>query len=232
MNQTTVTGCNKFVTRSTSKLTSYSLKLLIETHYLPCVAYFSLLTKYDQILLESKEYYVKQTYRNRTYINTTHGRDCLIIPLTGKHGKAVITDVRIDYSHKWMNNHWRSITSAYGKAPFFEFYADELRQTIFRQFDLLYDLNHALLTLCLKWLRLNVDIEETLTYKTDYVADVDDRRSSLNPKDTTFTNQFFKAVPYQQVFGNSFAANLSIVDVIFCCGPEAGSIVKASSNSE
>ena len=73
-----------------------------------------------------------------------------------------------------------------------------------------------------------MDVEETLAYETDYVAGVEDKRSCINPKKATIINDFFNPVPYQQVFGNSFAANLSIVDLIFCCGPQSGSIMKAS----
>jgi len=208
------------------------LKLLIESHYLPSIAYFSLLTRFDTLMLEKQEHYVKQTYRNRCYINTTHGVDTLILPLTAKHGKTAICDVKIDYSHKWVNNHWRTLMSAYGNAPFFEFYSDDLHRILHRRFDFLYDFNLELLTLCLKWLRFNINLEETLSYETDYMSDVKDCRSLINPKEGSYLDEWFKPVPYQQVFGNAFVANLSIVDLIFCCGPEAGSIVKASVKSE
>src|SRR5690349_5579602 len=104
---------------------------LIELHYLPSVSYFSTLHGYVQIFVEKYEHYEKQTFRNRCSINTTTGRQDLIVPLTGKHGKTLIKDIQIDYTQKWLNNHWRTIQSAYGKAPFFEYYADDLHRILF-----------------------------------------------------------------------------------------------------
>lgn len=213
-------------------VTLEALTTVLDLHYLPCLAYFTIFSKSSRILIEKHEYFVKQTLRNRAYINTEHGKDCLSIPLTGKHGKVLITDVKIDHTHKWVNNHWRTIHSAYGKAPFFEYYADDLRSILFRGHHYVYDLNFELLTLCLKWLRLNVMLKETLTYEKNYANEILDRRSFVNDKNSTNVKEIYEAVPYQQVFGNAFVENLSIIDLIFCCGPEAGSIIKSSSRRE
>ena len=115
-------------------------QVLIESHYLPSISYFKAIFPAKTIILESNEYYVKQSYRNRCEILTANGVDKLIVPLTSKHGKVYIRDVRIDYSQKWLNGHWRAIQSAYGKAPFFEFYADALYNILFSK-KVLYRLN-------------------------------------------------------------------------------------------
>ena len=202
---------------------------LIEIHYLPGIAWFSLALKGESILLEKHEHFVKQSYRSRCYINTEHGRDCLSIPLKGRHGKVAISDIRVDHSQKWLNHHWRSIQSAYGKAPFFEHYADDLRVILGRGHEFLYDLNYELLTLCLQWLRANVRVEETTAYNKSYSNDVWDFRGRLSDKEKPATEDLFRPVPYIQVFGNSFVEDLSIIDLVFCCGPEAGRIVRALS---
>lgn len=207
-------------------------RAIIDLQYLPCLAYFSVLQKYGTILLERHEHYVKQSYRNRCYVNTVHGTEALIIPLTGKHGKTLITEVRPDYSQKWLNKHWRTIQSAYGKAPFFEFYADDLHAVMYQRFEFLYDLNRALLTMCLRWLALDLDIGETLSYEKQYHPDVRDLRSYITPGNTEFVQRVYNAVPYHQIFGNTFAANLSVLDVVFCCGPEASRIISSGSKRE
>jgi WbqC-like protein family len=204
------------------------LKALIDLHYLPCIAYFAVIQRFKTICLEKHEHFVKQSYRNRCYINTEHGKDVLVIPLTDKHGKVAVKDIRIDYTQKWVNNHWRSICSAYGKAPFFEYYAGDLESNLFKQHTFLYELNYELLTMCLKWLKLEVIIEETLSYEKNINPEKTDLRSRINAKDQEYINLVIQERGYQQVFGNAFVANLSIIDAIFCCGPEAGSIIKAS----
>ena len=212
------------------------MTILIETHYLPCIAWFAAVSTGKQLKLEKNEHFVKQTYRNRCYINTEHGLDSLHVPVVRGPGKTKVSDVRIDYTQKWVMNHWRSVTSAYGKSAFFEYYADELRQRLLRKNEFLYDLNYELLTLCLKWLRLDIVVTETMTYEVsaavEHENNVRDLRNLITDRRPEQLQQVYRPVPYTQVFGNAFAANASIIDLIFCCGPEAGRIVKASAAEE
>lgn len=201
--------------------------VLIESQYLPPIAYFAALQSCDEIILERHEHYIKQTFRNRCSINTSQGRADLIVPLTSKHGKTVISDVRIDYTQKWLNNHWRTIQSAYANAPFFEFYADELHGVLFRRHDFLWDLNGELLSMCLKWLKWVKPVKESLSYEIDPLGLID-RRSHVNPKKTYLLGEFFTPIRYTQVFGSTFEENLSIIDLIFCAGPSAVRVVQDS----
>jgi hypothetical protein len=201
--------------------------ILIEAQYLPPIAYFSAMQSCDEIVLERHEHYVKQTYRNRCSVNTTQGRADLIIPLTSKHGKTVISEVKIDYTQKWLNNHWRTIQSAYANAPFFEYYADTLHQVLFKKEVFLFDLNAALLSMCLKWLKWPHTVRESLSYEKSPEG-VIDRRSQINPKKIDVLGEFFTPIPYTQVFGSTFEVNLSIIDLIFCVGPSAAGIVRDS----
>ncbi len=211
----------------TSELTSLS-----ELHYLPALAFFSAIHGKPVFMAERFEHFEKQSYRNRCYINTSQGTTAMVIPLTGKHGKTRIDEVRIDYTQKWLNNHWRTIWSAYGKAPFFEYYESDLRDVLERRHVFLYDLNLELLTMCLRWLRWEIEIRETLSYHKEYPPDIYDIRNRIHPKDNAYINRIYTPVPYHQVFGNSFAHNLSIIDLIFCCGPEAGRILRDSRKQE
>jgi hypothetical protein len=201
---------------------------LIEAQYLPPVAYFAALLNADEIVVEKHEHYEKQTYRNRCYINTVHGKEALIVPLTSKHGKTKIMEVRIDYRQKWLNNHWRAIQSAYGKAPYFDYYADSLHDVLFRKSEFLYDLNVELLTMCLKWLRWDLPIRESLAYQVTINEPIIDLRSAISPKKGEMLARFYKPAAYYQVFGNKFVENLSLIDLIFCEGPGAAGIVQAS----
>jgi len=203
------------------------LTALIEAHYLPSIAYFAALQSAGEILLERYEYYVKQTYRNRCRINTANGRVQLIIPVIA-HGKMVITDVRLDFTQKWLNNHWRTVQSAYGKAPFFDYYADDLHHILFQKVRFLYDLNYRLLSMCLKWLKWDMPIKETEYYTQIVPSDVFDLRSAINAKKLEQCHQFYYPVMYNQVFGNTFVENLSLIDLVFCEGPGASSLVLAS----
>lgn len=204
-------------------------EVLIESQYLPPIAYFSAISLFEAIVIEKHEHYEKQTYRNRCYINTAQGRKVMIVPVTSKHGRPKTSEVRIDYSQKWLNNHWRALQTAYGKAPFFEYFGPELHDELFRRHELLYDLNSGLLTLCLKWLKWSIKVSETSAYEKPPANDITDLRSSINPKKPELVRSFYQPAVYYQVFGNKFVENLSLVDLIFCEGPGAAVIVQASS---
>ncbi len=201
---------------------------LIETHYLPSIAYFAAIQGMAEIVLEKHENYLKQTYRNRCHVLTAQGKINLIVPLTFKHGKVLITDVRIDYRQNWLNNHLRTIQSAYGKAPYFEHYREDLESVLLKRSTYLYDLNYELLSMCLKWLNRDVTIRESLAYEKLPSDEVLDLRSAIMLKKTENMQYFYLPVRYQQVFGNTFAANMSMIDLIFCEGPGAAQIVQAS----
>lgn len=206
---------------------------LIELHYLPSIAYFSVLLRHDAVVLEAHEHFVKQSFRNRCTILTANGMQNLVVPLTGKHSgshgqdKVSIKDVRIDYSQKWLNNHWRTITSAYRNAPYFEHYADDLHDILFQQPPFLYDLNRELLTICLRWLRSEIPVLETSHYQKTAEQGVMDFRNTLIAKKPETLDKYYTPVPYTQVFGKAFVKHLSFVDLIFCLGPEARKVVEA-----
>lgn len=202
--------------------------ILIESHYLPCIAYFAAQVSSDEVVVEKYEHYEKQSFRNRCYIRGPHRVETLIVPVTNKHGKPLVCEVPIDYSQKWLNNHWRTIRTAYGNAPFFEHYGPDLHDLLFQKRPFLYDLNLGLMTLCLKWLGSQATVRETSSYEVNPAPGIQDLRGAINPKKEDGCNRIYKSIEYQQVFGSMFVPNLSLVDLIFNQGPGAWDIVKAS----
>lgn len=204
------------------------MNALIELHYLPSIAYFSMIQHAKKIVIERHEHFVKQTYRNRCHILTAQGMGKLVVPLTSKHGKVLITDCRIDYHQKWLANHWRTVESAYRNAPFFEHYADNIHRTLQKKHTFLYDMNMELLTICLKWLKFDLLIEESKTYEKVPMEGIIDLRNVFHAKKPELHAQHFQPVVYPQVFGNKFADGLSIIDLVFCEGPAARNVVASS----
>lgn len=205
-----------------------SASLLIDLHLLPSLEYFCLLSEYDNIVFEKYEHYVKQSYRNRCYINTTNGVEKLTIPLTNKHGKVPFGDVMIDYSTRWQNAFWRTIESAYRNSPFFEHYADDFHKIIYSHKSSIFDLNLELLSFCLVSLKWSQHLAITSSYEKIVNEAFSDMRSAITTRNTYIAREFYRPAPYYQVFGNSFEENLSVLDLLFCTGPEAGRILKES----
>ena len=82
--------------------------------------------------------------------------------------------------------------------------------------------------LCLKWLKMDVGIKPTASYREEPPAEAVDLRGRIDLKKSDSCNGIFKTIEYPQVFGSNFVPNLSIVDLIFNQGPVASGIVKAS----
>lgn len=196
--------------------------ILIELHTLPSIAYFSALAHAPEVWLEAHEHYQKQTYRNRYYINTSHGRLRLTVPVDVPSGKKIgIREVRVEAGARWRNQHWRSIASAYRKAPFFEHYADELHSILFHpNTHFLWELNRALLSFCLTQLHLPVRVSETVAYNHRPDAAILDVRNLFN-EENQVGDRFYPSQPYYQVFGSAFVTNCSIIDLLFCVGPQS-----------
>jgi hypothetical protein len=202
--------------------------LLIDLHFLPSIEYLCVLQSFDEVIFEKHEHFVKQSYRNRCYINAANGKEVLTVPLTEKHGKVFIKDVKIDYSKKWQNNHWRTLESAYRNSPFFEHYAEEIQQAIFKNYSYLFDLNTHLLSFCLQSLKWDLKTSESVSYETIPQNGSIDYRSVINVKKSYSERPFFEPVSYYQIFGNRFVENLSVIDLLFCEGPQSSRIIGRS----
>lgn len=201
---------------------------VIELQYLPSIEYFVCLLKHEHVFIEINEYYEKQSYRNRCYIRGANGIQALTIPVKKGNSKILIKEIEIDYAQKWVNEHWRSINSAYGKAPYFEFFADYFGKVFEQKPRYLIDFNQQLLTLCLKLMKWDKRLPNTEIYQQELPEGILDLRSVVHPKTNWQNNSIYKPIPYNQVFGKDFDMNLSIIDILFCEGPSAKNILAQS----
>lgn len=198
---------------------------LSEIQYNPPIQYFAHALRADSILIEQHENYVKQSYRNRCHVLTAQGVVPLSVPVLrgNSKDKTPITEIEIDYSQKWYNVHWRTIQAAYGRAPYFEFYSDYIREVYEQQPKYLFELNVDLLRLYLKFLKLERTPAFTHSYSTTYPDTVLDFRNRVHPKIIP-DNLYVK--PYTQVFGKQFVQDLSIIDLLFTQGPKSLSYIQ------
>ncbi|MFT5800525.1 MAG: hypothetical protein ACI956_000329, partial [Nonlabens sp.] len=130
----------------------------------------------------------------------------------------------------WRNQHWRTIQSAYGNSPFFEYYGDELKAFYQKKYEYLWDFNYDLLLWITKKLQLDVSITLTAEYQAAPSGDTADWRNAIHPKQhKQRADEHFKAAYYPQAFEDrhGFLSNLSILDLLFCSGPGAGLILES-----
>ncbi len=197
-------------------------ELLIELHYLPNIAFFSLLNQFQRVQIEACENYQKGTFRNRTRLAGANGQLRLSVPLrAGKNEQQPIQEVRIAYDEPWQRQHWHTIQSAYGKAPYFEFYSPALEPLFQIPYEFLFDWNKTLLQTILKLLPLDIEVRLSTTFQLKQnTAKTVDARNKINPRLSALP---FDSPTYAQVFQekHGFLPNLSILDLLFCTGPES-----------
>jgi len=192
------------------------------TTYFGSVVYYQNLVRQSEILIETKEHFPKQSYRNRCDILSADGILSLSIPVKKPNGSKTPTDeVQLANNENWRARHWRAIKTAYQSAPYFDYYGMEVKELVYREDDLLIDLNDAITHRIIEWLDLPVSLSRTKEFAP--IKDNDPREMLVDKN----KNSAFLKPPYQQVFPSdqSFTMNISILDAIMCAGPLARNLL-------
>jgi len=172
------------------------------------------------ILVEASEHYQKKSYRNKCQLIGPNGSSFFSVPLQkGKHNKTSIREVRISYTDMWSSQFLKLCQSNYRKSPYYDFIIDDLTSILNEKYTYLFDLNMALLSWMHQFLQLDNDIKLTNVYQTESDPQIEDLREYFKPNKSLD----IAASPYPQVFleKHGFLANMSILDLLFCCGRES-----------
>ena len=202
------------------------MQVAVDLHYLPSLEFFTAISQADELLIFPQDYYQRQSYLNRTRIRLANKVETLSIPIQGRRPRLPLEAIKIDNSQKWQAIHLRGIQSAYGKAPFFEFFFPYFQKFWEQEQPSLYQLNLSLLTICLKLLRKPVRLTEW-SEKT-IPSGILDIRGQIEPKKPFSDRNYYQPHPYSQLFGLDFEPNLSILDLLFCMGPDADQVLRLS----
>ena len=191
------------------------------------------------IYIEACENYQKQSYRNRCRFYAGDGVQDLNIPVVHEGGthKLPISEIRIDWSKPWLQQHERAIISAYRTSAYFEYYMDEFFAIFEAKPEKLIDLNTSLLRFLLEKLGISADVRFTSEYSREGIVNLaqeapvicNDLRETIHPKRRNSILADLKLEkPYFQVFAqkHGFQSDLSAIDLLFNEGPEGLGFVK------
>jgi len=209
---------------------------ILSLPYLPPVSWCAAAWNSENAYLEACENYQKGSLRNRCYIAGPNGIQRLSIPLVkGKHQQTPIREVRIAYDEPWQRQHWRTIKTAYGNAPFFEHYADEVAPFYEKRYAFLFDYNLDFLVFILQK-KLGWEGNFVMTHEwwpTRKWEPATDWRDAISGEPDEWPAWFYPA-RYSQVFEErtGFLPNLSVLDLLFCCGKQSGAVLEKSVKME
>jgi hypothetical protein len=217
---------------------------IVQSNYIPWKGYFDLIDAVDEFVLYDDMQYTRRDWRNRNQIKTPQGVQWLTVPVKVK-GKYLqtIRETEID-GHEWAHSHWKSLQQNYAKTRYFQSYAPALEALYLgKNYTYLCDLNLALL----RWVAMQMGIETPLTLSSDYRLSGDRSEKLLNvciqaganeyisgpsARDYLDERMFIEAgisvrwfdyptyPEYPQLWG-PFAHGVTILDLIFNCGPKA-----------
>ena len=183
------------------------------------------------VYIEACENYQKQSYRNRCRFYAADGVQALSFPIVHEAGthKLPISEIKVDYSTPWIQQHERAIISAYRTSAYFEYYQDELFEILDSRPEKLFDLNLAITRFFIEKTGIKVDLRLTSEYSPQGLVEYasvrcEDLREVIHPKrpDDILASLDLEK-PYFQVFARKygFKSDLSIMDLLFNEGPDS-----------
>ena len=196
-------------------------KIMVPPYFGPISCWKQIIN--STILWDVHQNYIKQTYRNRTFIHSANGLQKLTVPVKHSKIKFSMLEAKIDNTIAWQKNHWRSIQTAYSSSPFFEFYKDSLEQVYNKKYTYLVKFNFDMIKLVFEWLDIEIKLKLSKEYKVVYDDSLDLRKKIDNQKHSISKNKIYNQVFFEK---NGFLNDLSIIDLIFNEGPNSLSYLK------
>lgn len=218
--------------------------------YLPYPGFFHKLSLSD-ILVVMDDVQYDRRFTNRNKILVPQGPMWLTVPIEKEDKFTPNRSVRINNRIPWRDDHWRKISLSYRNAAFFHPYADLLKETFQKEWDMLLDLDLELLKKCMNWLGLDLPVVMESELKVDgksterlinacKAVGADTYVSGRGGRDYMDAQQFerqgikliyqeYVPVPYRQRFTGTFVPDLSIIDMLFDVGPETLRLIQTGS---
>lgn len=217
-----------------------------QPEYLPWAGFFDRIYKADIFVALDEVQYQKGGFINRNKIKTSQGWQWITVPVKEREGLKKINEVIIDNKSNWQENHWKSLFYNYNKAPYFEKYADFLKNVFKKEWELIAELNIYLIENIMNILGIEKQIKKSSLMHVEgkaterlinickkvgadtYLAGfggkeyMDEKKFEENSIKVIY--QDFKHPRYSQLY-DGFIPELSIVDLLLNCGPESLDII-------
>ena len=224
---------------------------IMQPTYIPWIGYFALMESVDIFIILDTVQFSKRSWQQRNQIKTESGPKWLTVPVFSK-GKRdqLISNVEIDYSGKFPENHINMITQNYIKSEFFNNYSEDF-------FNIFRKKHQHLSSLSIDFILLIKDllnIETTIKYSSDFLTSgtkdellaelchhngaseyisppgsrvyLDDSDSFIrrNIKVKYFD---YKQIKYNQLYGG-FVEKMSVIDLLLNSGSESKKTLKVN----
>lgn len=219
--------------------------MIIAVHqpqYLPWLGYFDKMRKADVFCYLDNVQYKKNEWQNRNRIKTVRDPQWLTVPVRYRFPQK-INEVEINNSVNWRRKHLHAMVTNYSKAAYFSEYIEFFEEVYSMEWRTLSELNVFLIDRIREMLNLQ-EKQTVLASKLDLSSEPTGRLVDIckvlggdtylsGPDGVKYMNmekfeqqgikvvvQEFRHPEYPQLYGD-FVSHLSIVDLLFNCGPES-----------
>jgi hypothetical protein len=224
--------------------------LIVAVHqpqYLPWLGYFDKMRRADVFCFLNDVQFKKNEWQNRNRIKTAQNWQWVTVPVQ-YHFPEKINEVHINNTVDWRRKHLQAQATNYSRAPYFKTYMPILEDTYSKEWELISELNVHLVE-CLRG-ALNLDEKSTVLSSnlalreepTDRLIDIcrvlgaDTYLAGQGGADYMDLQRFdengiqvivqeFQHPVYPQLF-DGFQSHLSILDLLFNCGPQSMDIIR------
>jgi len=219
-----------------------------QPEHMPWLGFFHKSSLADCLVLLDNVQFRKNYFQNRNRIRNATGWSWITVPVHRK-SDTLIKDVVIPENGNWRKKWWNSIYYAYGKCPYFKAYADQMKETIDREWRLLSELNISLIKLLNRFFGIEVDYVCSSDIcaegaASDLILDICRKlgakvylsgisgREYLNESDFV---QHHIRIAYQKFFHpiyhqryEPFEPRMSAMDLLFNHGPDSLDIIRGN----
>lgn len=217
-----------------------------QPQFMPWLGYFDKMDQADLFVFLDNVQFKKNEWQNRNKIKTAQGWQWITVPVRYRFPQK-INEVLINNNVNWHRKHLEALATNYSKTPFFRQYIHFFQDFYANKWDKLVDVNVEMIKL-LKDL-LNIESRTLMASgfiardrSTDRLVDIckaigadtyisgpsganyiDFERFQAENIHVLFHD--FHHPSYPQLYGD-FLSHMSVIDILFNCGPESLSIIR------
>ena len=218
-----------------------------QPNFLPWIGYLNKLVSSNIfVLFDDVQFPRGHSFGNRVLIKSSSGAQWITIPVKGKSELLQFNQVSIDYSGRWLDKLLKSLKLNYQKSSYFEEIYESLSKILLSRHSELLDLNFALLTFVKEYLDIKTNLVfsseiesaknlsgsekiitllKALNASTYLSGEGSGSKRYITEDDFVQENiklvyQHFQHPVYPQLYGE-FIPKLSIIDLLFNCGPDS-----------
>jgi hypothetical protein len=224
--------------------------------YLPWAPYFGKIAMSESfVFLDDVQYPGGKSFFNRNVIKGANNQILLTVPVKGRSNLPLVKDLQVDALKGWQENHWKTIKLSYLKAPYYPLYQDEFQDLYLKKkWVNLSDFNIELITLICNLIGIKTrlyrssELDLQPNYGLNKILDIigalqadqyitgagegslrymNEAEYSLRNIDV-FWYRYYQS-EYPQLW-SKFTPNLSMLDMLFNCGPNSMNLLINNSN--